>query len=50
MSRSPRRRKGRPYQPLPQRPGGAAWGARLLVLAVGILLILGSLALFGGLR
>ncbi len=48
MSRSPRRRKGRPYQPLPQRPR-AAWGARLLVLGVGLLLILGSLAVFGGL-
>jgi hypothetical protein len=49
MSRSSRRRKGRPYQPLPDKPGGA-WGARLLVLAVGVLLILGSLALFGGFR
>jgi hypothetical protein len=57
VSRSSRRRKGRPYQPLPDKPGGA-WGARLLVLAVGVLLILavgvllifGSLALFAGSR
>jgi hypothetical protein len=48
MSRSQRRRRGRPYQPLPPRSN--PWIARLLVLAVGVLLILGSLALFTGTR
>jgi len=46
MSRSARRRKGRPYQPLPRRSN--PWIARLLVMAVGVLLIFGSLALFTG--
>jgi len=43
VSRSPRRRRGRPYQPLPERRS-SAWIARLLVVAIGIILILGSLA------
>lgn len=47
MSRSQRRRKGRPYQPLPERRN-RAWIARLLVVAVGVILIIGSLALFTG--
>ncbi len=47
MSRSQRRKRGRPYQPLPQRQANA-WGIRLAVLAIGILLVLGSLALFAG--
>jgi hypothetical protein len=46
MSRSQRRRRGRPYQPLPERRN--PWIARLLVLVVGVLLIFGSLALFTG--
>lgn len=46
MSRSQRRRKGRPYQPLPRRSN--PWIARILVVAVGVLLIFGSLALFAG--
>ncbi|MBA2634187.1 MAG: hypothetical protein H0U86_14515 [Chloroflexi bacterium] len=46
MSRSQRRRR-RGYQPLPDR-GSNAWVARLLVVAVGVILILGSLALFTG--
>ncbi|MEO6578303.1 MAG: hypothetical protein ABIO99_05325 [Candidatus Limnocylindria bacterium] len=46
MSRSPRRRKGRPYQPLPARRSNA-WIARLLVIAVGVILIVGSLAFLG---
>lgn len=46
MSRSTRRRKGRPYQPLPRRSN--PWIARLLIMAVGVLLIFGSLALFTG--
>lgn len=46
MSRSSRRRRGRPYQPLPERRN--PWLARFLVLAVGVLLIFGSLALFAG--
>ncbi len=46
MSRSARRRKGRPYQPLPRRSN--PWIARLLIMAVGVLLIFGSLALFTG--
>lgn len=48
MSRSQRRRRGRPYQPLPERRN--PWLARFLVLAVGVLLIFGSLALFAGTR
>jgi hypothetical protein len=43
VSRSQRRR-GRPYQPLPQRRN--PWVARLLVLAIGALLLFGSIALF----
>jgi hypothetical protein len=43
MSRS-QRRKGRPYQPLPRRSN--PWIARLLIVAVGVLLVLGSLAFF----
>ncbi len=46
MSRSQRRRR-RGYQPLPERRSNA-WVARLLVVVVGIILILGSLALFTG--
>ena len=42
MSRS-RRRRGRPYQPLPLRRN--PWIARLIIVAVGALLILGSLAI-----
>jgi hypothetical protein len=45
MSRSQRRR-GRPYQPLPRRSN--PWVARLVIAAVAVLLILGSLALFNG--
>ena len=44
MSRSARRKRGRPYQPLPRRSN--PWIARLLVMAIGVLLIFGSLALF----
>ena len=46
MSRSSRRRKGRPYQPMPERRN--PWIARLVILAVGVVLIFGSLALFAG--
>ena len=46
MSRSSRRRKGRPYQPMPERRN--PWIARLVILAVGVVLIFGSLALFVG--
>ena len=49
MSRSQRRRRGRPYQPLPERRSHA-WIARLVIVAVGIILIFGSLALFSGLE
>lgn len=49
MSRSARRRKGRPYQPLPARRSNA-WIAKLVVVAVGVILIFGSLALFTGLQ
>jgi hypothetical protein len=45
MSRSQRRR-GRPYQPLPRRSN--PWIARLVIVVIGVLLIFGSLALFGG--
>jgi len=47
MSRSPRRRRGRPYQPLPERRSNA-WIARLLIVAVGMILVVGSLAFIGG--
>ncbi len=47
MSRSTRRRKGRPYQPLPARRSNA-WVVRLLVIAVGVILVVGSLAFLGG--
>jgi hypothetical protein len=47
VSRSPRKRRGRPYQPMPERRS-SAWLARLLVVAVGVILIIGSLALFSG--
>lgn len=47
MSRSPRRRRGRPYQPLPQRRSNA-WIARLVIVAIGVILIFGSLALIAG--
>ena len=46
MSRSARRKRGRPYQPMPARRN--PWIARLLVMAIGVLLIFGSLALFSG--
>lgn len=47
MSRSARRRKGRPYQPLPKRRS-RAWIAKLLVVAVGVVLLFGSFAIFAG--
>jgi hypothetical protein len=49
MSRSARRRKGRPYQPLPARRSNA-WIARFVIVFVGLVLIIGSVALFGGLQ
>lgn len=48
MSRSARRRRGRPYQPLPQRRN--AWVGRLVIVLVGLALVIGSLALFGGVQ
>jgi hypothetical protein len=47
MSRSTRRRRGRAYQPIPQRRS-SAWVAKLLVVAIGIILVLGSLAFLAG--
>ncbi len=47
MSRSSRRRRGRAHQPVPQRRS-SAWAAKLLVVGIGIILILGSLALLAG--
>ncbi|MGI8998779.1 MAG: hypothetical protein ACR2GO_03620 [Candidatus Limnocylindria bacterium] len=47
MSRSSRRRRGRSYQPLPTRRS-RAWIAKLLVVAIGIILVLGSLAFLAG--
>jgi hypothetical protein len=46
VSRSQRPRR-RGYQPYPERRA-RAWIARLLVVAVGVILIIGSLALFSG--
>ena len=34
-----RRRKGRPYQPYPAR--GSSWGARLVIVAIGFIMVLG---------
>jgi hypothetical protein len=45
VSRSARRRKGRPLQPPPRRN---PWIARLVIVAVGVILVFGSLALFAG--
>jgi hypothetical protein len=36
---SRRRRSGRPYQPYPQRRGN--WGARLLIVIIGFVMIIG---------
>jgi hypothetical protein len=47
VSRSQRKR-GRPYQPIPERRN--PWLARFVILAVAVLLILGSLALLSGTR
>ena len=49
MSRSPRRRRGR-HLPAAPRATISAWIARLLVVGVGLLLIVGSLALLAGNR
>jgi hypothetical protein len=46
VSRSPRRRKGRPYQPLPERRN--PWIARAVIIVIAVLLVFGSLALFIG--
>lgn len=48
MSRSSRRRRGRPYQPLPERRN--PWLARIVIIAIALLLVFGSLALFAGTR
>lgn len=42
MSRSPRRMRGRPYQPLPERRR-SVWLARALVFLVAASLLLGTL-------
>ena len=47
MSRSTRRRRGRPYQPLPAGRSNP-WVARLIIVTIGVVLIFGSLALFTG--
>ena len=47
MSRSARRRRGRPYQPLPAARSNP-WVARLIIVAIGVVLIFGSLAFFTG--
>ena len=46
MSRSARRKKGRPYQPLPARRSNR-WLVRLIIVFVGLVLIVTSVALFG---
>jgi hypothetical protein len=48
VSRSSRRRRGRPYQPLPERR--TPWLARLVVVGIGIILLFGSLAFIAGLN
>ena len=47
MSRSARRKRGRPYQPLPARRTNR-WIVQLVVVAVGVILLFGSCALLGG--
>jgi hypothetical protein len=47
MSRSSRRRRGRPYQPMPPRRSGA-WLARVLVFVVAVTLLLGGLVIVFG--
>ncbi len=42
MSRS-RRRTGRPYQPYPERRSN--WGARILIVLVGLALFIGVIAI-----
>ena len=34
-----RRRKGRPYQPYPAR--STNWGARLVIIAIGFIMVIG---------
>jgi hypothetical protein len=46
VSRSARRKKGRPYQPLPARRSNA-WVVRLVIVLVGLVLVVTSIALFG---
>ena len=41
-----RRRKGRPYQPYPARSSN--WGARLVIVIVGFILVLGIAVLAFG--
>jgi hypothetical protein len=48
VSRASRRRRGRPYQPLPARRN--PWLARIVIVAIVLLLVFGSLALFAGSR
>ncbi|HEY8171294.1 MAG TPA: hypothetical protein VIH24_09400 [Candidatus Limnocylindria bacterium] len=48
MSPSTRRRRGRPYQPIPERRN--PWLARVIIFAVVVLLVFGSFALFAGSR
>ena len=43
MSRSQRRKAGRPYQPYPERRSN--WGARLLIVFVGLVLFIGAIAI-----
>jgi hypothetical protein len=47
VSRASRRRRGRPYQPLPDRSSNR-WLVRLIIVTVGVILVFGSLALFAG--
>jgi hypothetical protein len=47
VSRSSRRKRGRPYQPLPARRPNR-WIVQLVVVAVGVILLFGSCALLGG--
>jgi hypothetical protein len=41
-----RRRKGRPYQPYPART--SSWGARLVIVVIGLVLVLGIAVLAFG--
>jgi hypothetical protein len=47
MSRSSRRRRGRPYQPLPARRSGTFWARAFAVFIVAALILGAVIIVFG---